>query len=42
MHALAAPAREAFYRELIARREDLERQRQARIAAMPALSPVTT
>jgi hypothetical protein len=41
MHALAAPAREAYYRDLVARREDLERQRQRRIAAMAASSPVT-
>lgn len=42
MHAFAAPAREAFYRDLVARREELEGQRQSRIAAMNLSSPVTT
>lgn len=39
MHAFAAPGREAFYRDLISRRVDLEQQRQARIARMAALAP---
>ena len=34
MHAQQLPLRQAYYRDLMARRSDLETQRQARIAAM--------
>ncbi len=41
MHAQDAARREAFYRDIVARRDDLEVQRQARLAAMTPRLPET-